>query len=39
LLFACFLLGLLFKPEDGGNMFLWNVGWLSADYMLLYFRR
>jgi hypothetical protein len=20
-----FLLGLIFNPEDGGNMFLWNV--------------
>jgi hypothetical protein len=28
-----FLLILLFDPEDGGSMFLWNVGWL------LYFRR
>jgi hypothetical protein len=29
LLHAGFLLGLLVNPDDGGNMFLWNVGWLS----------
>jgi hypothetical protein len=29
----------LFDPEDGGDMFLWNVGWLSADYMAFYPRR
>jgi hypothetical protein len=23
------LLGFFFNPEDGGSMFLWNVGWLS----------
>jgi hypothetical protein len=26
------LLDLFFNPEDGGNMFLWNVCWLSVDY-------
>jgi hypothetical protein len=34
-----FLLGLLFKHEDGGSMFFWNIGWLSTDYMMLYPRR
>jgi hypothetical protein len=32
---ADFLLGLLFEPEDEGDMFLRNVGWLSTDYMAL----
>jgi hypothetical protein len=31
-LYASFLLDLLFDPEDGGDMFLRNVGRLSADY-------
>jgi hypothetical protein len=26
-------------PEDGGDMFLRNVGWLSTDYKALYLRR
>jgi hypothetical protein len=30
---ADFLLSLFFDPEDGGDMFPWNVGWLSTDYM------
>jgi hypothetical protein len=29
------LFGLLFSPEDGGDMFLRNVWWLSTDYMAL----
>jgi hypothetical protein len=29
-------LGLFFDPEDGGDMFLWNVGWLSVDYLALH---
>jgi hypothetical protein len=33
------VLGLLFIPEDGGNMFLRNAGWLSPDYTALYPRR
>jgi hypothetical protein len=36
---AGFLLNLFFDPEDGGYMFLRNVGWHSADYMALYPRR
>jgi hypothetical protein len=36
---ANFLLGLFFDPEDGGDMFLRNVGWLSMDYTALYSRR
>jgi hypothetical protein len=38
LLHACFLLGLLLHPEDGGDVFLWNVGWLSTDCTALYRR-
>jgi hypothetical protein len=26
-------------PEDGGDVFLRNVGWISADYAVLYPRR
>jgi hypothetical protein len=25
-----------FDPEDGGDMFLWNIGWHSTDYTALY---
>jgi hypothetical protein len=32
LLFACYLLGLLFDPEDGGSVFLQNVSELIPDY-------
>jgi hypothetical protein len=39
LLHSGFLLGLLFYPDDGGDMFLRNVGRLSADYRTLYPRR
>jgi hypothetical protein len=28
-----FLIGIFFDPEDGGDMFLYNDGWLSTDYM------
>jgi hypothetical protein len=33
---ASFLLDLFFDPEDGGDMFLWKVGWLSMDYTALH---
>jgi hypothetical protein len=36
---ADFLLGLLFNLEDGGDMFLGNVGLLSTEYKTLYPRR
>jgi hypothetical protein len=36
LLHAGFLLGLLFNPEDEGDMFLRNVGSLSMDYRMLH---
>jgi hypothetical protein len=29
----------LFGPEDGGDMFRWNIGWLSEDYTALYPKR
>jgi hypothetical protein len=31
---AASFLGLLFRPEDGGDMFPRNVVWLSQDYMV-----
>jgi hypothetical protein len=34
-----FLLTSTFDPEDGGDMFLWNVGRHSTDYTALYPRR
>jgi hypothetical protein len=33
------LLCLLFDPEEGGDIFLRNVGWLSTGYTALYPRR
>jgi hypothetical protein len=33
---ARLLLGLTFNTEDGDNMFLQSVIWLSSDYMALY---
>jgi hypothetical protein len=33
------LLCLFFGPEDGGDIFLRNVGWLSTDYTAFYLRR
>jgi hypothetical protein len=36
---AGFLLGSFFDPEDGSDMFLWNVGWILTDYTALYLRR
>jgi hypothetical protein len=34
-----FLLGLLFNPEDGSDIFLWNAGSLSTDHIALYPRK
>jgi hypothetical protein len=34
-----FLLGLFFNHEDGGDIFLQNISWLSIDYTALYPRR
>jgi hypothetical protein len=39
LLHAGFLLGLFLYHEDGSDVFLRNVGWLSTDYTALYPRR
>jgi hypothetical protein len=36
LLLAAFLLGLFFYSEDAGDIFLRNIGWLSADHTSLY---
>jgi hypothetical protein len=33
------LLSLFFDPEDGGEMFLLNICWLSTDYTALYPRK
>jgi hypothetical protein len=36
---TCFHAGILldlFDPEDGGDMFIWNVDWHSTDYTALY---
>jgi hypothetical protein len=38
-LLASLLLGLFFDSEDGGDMFLRNVGWHSTDYTALYPKR
>jgi hypothetical protein len=35
MLYAGFLFGLIYNPEDGGDMFLSDVGWFSADYTKL----
>jgi hypothetical protein len=39
LLHPGFLHDLFSDPEEGGDMFLWNVSWLSMDYMVSYSRR
>jgi hypothetical protein len=36
---AGFLLGLVFDPEDGSDIFLRNIGSLSTAYMALYPRK
>jgi hypothetical protein len=33
---AIFMFGVLLSPEDGGDMFLGNVGWRPTDYTALY---
>jgi hypothetical protein len=39
-LVSCYvLLSIFFNPEDGIDMFLRNVNWLSTDYTTLYPRR
>jgi hypothetical protein len=39
LLQAGFLRVLFFRPEDGGDIFLPNIGLFSTDYMVLYHRK
>jgi hypothetical protein len=39
LLHAGFLLDLFFNSEDGGDMFLRNIGWHSVEHTALYLRR
>jgi hypothetical protein len=39
LLYADLLLGSFFYLEDGGDMFLRNVGWYSTDYTTSYPRK
>jgi hypothetical protein len=36
---ASFLLGFIFDPKNGGDIFLRNISWLLTDYMALYPRR
>jgi hypothetical protein len=36
MLYAGFLLGLLFDPKDKGDMFLRKFCWFPLDYMVLY---
>jgi hypothetical protein len=38
-LLSSFLFCLFFDPEDGGDVFLRNVEWISTDYTALYRRR
>jgi hypothetical protein len=39
MLHAGFLLGLLFSPADGSDMFLQNISQLSPDYTVFYPKR
>jgi hypothetical protein len=39
LLHAAFLFGLLFNPEDGGDMLLQNASWIAPEYTTLHSRK
>jgi hypothetical protein len=37
--YTSFFVSIFFSPEDRGNMFVWNLSWLSPDYAPLCPRR
>jgi hypothetical protein len=39
LFYSGFFLGLFFHTQDGGDIFLRNIDWLSTDYTALYPKR